>query len=119
MIKIVHISLAVISFTGFISRAVLSEIRPRILACKAVKIAPHVIDTLLLISGILMIIQGHWLNGQHDWIIAKLAGLFAYIGFGAIALRRRGVIKWLAFAGAVACYAYIGSVAVTKQPRIF
>ena len=116
MLKIFHLSFAFIALFGFIGRMILSETHPRILKQKALKIAPHVIDTLLLVSGIALVFEGHWLSGNYGWIIAKMTGLFAYIGFGVIAMRQRGKIRWLAFAGAIACFAYIGSVAVTKQP---
>lgn len=116
MIKIFHLSFAFITLFGFIGRVILSETHPRILKQKALKIAPHVIDTLLLVSGIMLIFQGHWLSGEYGWIIAKFAGLFGYIGFGVIAMRSQGKTKWLAFTGAIACFIYIGSVALTKQP---
>lgn len=119
MIKIFHISLAFVAIGGFIGRVILSEIHPQILRHTALKIVPHAIDTLLLISGIALVFQGHWLADQYGWIIAKLAVLFGYIGFGVIAMRRQGRMKWLAFVGAIACFAYIGSVAVTKQPWWF
>lgn len=101
---------------SFVGRIILSETCPKLLERKVLKIAPHVIDTLLLVTGITLVFQGNWLSGQYDWIIAKFAALFGYIGFGVVAMRHRGMVKWLAFAGAIACFIYIGDVAVTKQP---
>ncbi|MGZ8195523.1 MAG: SirB2 family protein [Methylosarcina sp.] len=119
MMKILHLSFVILAVSGFIVRVILSETHPRILKLKTVKIAPHVIDTLLLISGLILVFQGNWLSMRYGWIIAKLAGLFGYIGFGVIAMRQRGLMKWLALAAALACLAYIGRVAVTKQIGFF
>jgi uncharacterized membrane protein SirB2 len=55
---------------------------------------------------------------QHAWLLAKFAGLFAYIGFGMVAMRfgRSREIRIVAFIGAVAVFAYIVGVALTKSP---
>ncbi|MGZ8903671.1 MAG: SirB2 family protein [Methylobacter sp.] len=119
MIKIFHLTFVLISIFSFTGRIILSEIQPEILKRKALKIAPHIIDTLLLISGLILAIQGQWSSGEHGWIIGKLFGLVAYIGLGVAAMRNRGTVRWLAFAGAIACFAYIGIVAVTKDALFF
>lgn len=115
MIKILHLSFVFLSVSGFIVRVILAETHPHILKLKTIRIAPHVIDTFLLISGLILVFQGNWLVRSYAWIIAKFAGLFGYIGLGVIAMHQRGPMKWLAFAGALICLAYIGKVAVTKQ----
>lgn len=119
MLKILHLSLVLLAVSGFIVRVILSETHPHRLKHKTARILPHIIDTLLLISGLVLVFHGHWLSRPYGWLIAKLIGLFGYIGFGAITMRRRGPVKWLAFAGALGCLAYIGQVAVTKQIGIF
>jgi uncharacterized membrane protein SirB2 len=119
MIKILHLSFVLLSVSGFIVRVILTKTHPRLLKLKTARTVPHVIDTLLLISGLVLVFQGNWLSRPYGWIIAKLAGLFGYIGFGMIAMRQRGPIKWLAFAGALGCLIYISRVAVTKQIGLF
>lgn len=119
MTKFIHLSFVLLVLFSFIGRIVLSEVRPELLKRKAIKIAPHVIDTLLLVSGIVLVFDGGWLSGDFSWIIAKIIALFAYIGFGMIAMKQQGKIRWLAFAGAIACFAYIGSVAVAKHAWFF
>ena len=86
---------------------------------KALKIAPHVIDTCLLLSGMALVIQGHWLSAEYGWIVAKIIALCGYIGLGVGVMHNRGSKRWLAFAGAMACFAYIGIVAVSKNPTFF
>jgi len=97
----------------------LSETHPVILKQKALKIAPHVIDTLLLLSGITLVFQGGWLSTEYGWIIAKIVALLGYIGLGVVVMRNRGTVRWLAFVGAMACFVYIGIVAVTKNAFFF
>jgi uncharacterized membrane protein SirB2 len=88
---------------------------------KFVRIAPHVVDTLLLASAIwltLILRQYPFVNG---WLTAKVIGLVAYIALGAIALRRgrtKGV-RVAAFVAASMTALYIVSVALTHDPRGF
>jgi uncharacterized membrane protein SirB2 len=82
------------------------------------RVLPHVVDTLLLGSALSMA----WLSGQYPfvqgWLTAKLCGLLAYIGFGAMALKRAPTraarLRYLALA--VLAYAYIVGVALTRNP---
>ena len=119
MLKIFHLTFIMLSLFSFIGRVLLSETRPEILKQKALKIAPHVIDTLLLVSGIALVIQGQWLSAEYGWIVAKIIALLGYIALGVVVMRNRGTERWLAFAGAMACFAYIGIVAVSKNAAFF
>jgi uncharacterized membrane protein SirB2 len=55
------------------------------------------------------------------WIAAKIAGLLVYIGIGMIALRfgRTKAVRGGAWLAAMLTFAYIVSVAITKDPRGF
>lgn len=119
MIKIIHLTFILLSISSFIGRVILSETHPSILKQKALKIAPHVIDTFLLLSGITLVFQGGWLSSDFGWIIAKIVALIGYISLGVIVMRKRGAIRWLTFLGAIACFIYIGIVAVTKNAFFF
>ncbi len=119
MIKIFHLTFILLSISSFVGRIILSETHPAILKQKALKIAPHVIDTLLLVSGITLVFQGGWLATEYGWIIAKIIALLGYIGLGVVAMHNRGTVRWAAFVGAMACFAYIGIVAVTKNAFFF
>jgi uncharacterized membrane protein SirB2 len=119
MIKDFHLTFVLLSIFSFVGRVILSETHPAILKQKALKIVPHVIDTLLLVSGIALVFQGAWLATDYGWIIAKLVALFGYIGLGVVVMRNRGTVRWLAFVGAMVCFVYIGITAVTKNPLFF
>jgi len=81
-----------------------------------VRTVPHIVDTLLLASALTMAV---WI-GQYPfvqgWLTAKFVALVLYVGLGTVALRM-GKTKAVraAFFGALAVFAYIVSVAVTKQ----
>ena len=114
MIKI-HMLFILLSVGSFIARIMLAEFKPDILSIKVVKIAPHVIDTVLLLSGISLVFMGNWMAGEYGWIITKLIMLLAYVGFGVMAMRNTGIKRWIGFVLALACFGYIISVAVTKH----
>ena len=68
----IHIIFVLLSFISFVARVALSEFKPEILTAKIFKIAPHVIDTLLLLSGITLVFNGNWIaSGNYGWIISK------------------------------------------------
>ena len=119
MIKIFHLTFILLSIFSFVGRVILSETHPAILKRKVFKITHHVIDTLLLVSGISLVFQGGWLSTEYGWIIAKIVALMGYIGLGVVVMRNRGTVRWLAFVGAMACFVYIGIVAVTKNAFFF
>ena len=119
MIKYIHMLLVVLSFAGFAGRVIVAEINPHVFKQKWIRILPHVIDTLLLLSGIALVFIGSWFSADYGWIIAKFIALLFYIGLGMLAIRSQGKIRWLAFTGAVLCFLYIARVAVSKQPWFF
>lgn len=83
-----------------------------------VRIAPHVVDTLLLVSAIGLAVQLRLSPVQHTWLLAKIVALLLYIGLGVVALRRgrNRLVRALAWVAALATYLYIVAVAVTKSP---
>ena len=119
MIKYIHMLLVVLSFAGFAGRVIVAEINPHVFKQKWIRILPHVIDTLLLLSGIALVFIGSWFSADYGWIIAKFIALLFYIGLGMLAIRSQGKIRWLAFTGAILCFLYIARVAVSKLPWFF
>jgi uncharacterized membrane protein SirB2 len=115
MLKSLHMLFIALSLGSFVGRVLLSEFKPEVLQNRLSKIAPHVIDTLLLLSGVTLILTGGWLEGEFGWIISKFLVLLGYIGLGVICMHNRGLKRWLAFAGALACFVYIFVIAITKH----
>jgi uncharacterized membrane protein SirB2 len=86
-----------------------------------VRIVPHVVDTLLLASAAALAIWSGQYPFKDTWLTAKLVALIFYVVLGTIALKRGKTkpIRVAAFFAAVLAFAYIGSVAITKQPLPF
>ena len=117
-LKYLHVTCVVLSGFGFCLRGWwMARQSPR-LQQRLTRVLPHVVDTLLLGSALSMT----WLSGQYPfvqgWLTAKLCGLLAYIGFGAMALKRAPTraarLRYLALA--VLAYAYIVGVALSRNP---
>lgn len=89
---------------------------------RALRVIPHVIDTLLLASGLtlaFLVQQYPFVNSA--WLSAKVLGLGVYIALGVLVFRgaegRLG--RALTGVAALLVFAYIVSVAVSKQPAGF
>lgn len=119
-LKHLHITFAALSGLLFLVRGIwMLRASPR-LQQPWVKIVPHVADTLLLASAIGLAVWSHQYPGQMPWLTAKVVALVAYIVLGAVALKRGRTkgIRTTAFVGALACFAYIVAVALTKNPLV-
>lgn len=119
LLKWAHVSAVVLSGLGFVLRYAFA--RPESAAARTVlvRIAPHVVDAILLATaiGLAWMLKANPLG--IPWLGAKLVGLALYILLGTIALKRGRTarVRVGAFIAAIACYAYIVSVALTKDPR--
>ncbi|HMY91216.1 MAG TPA: SirB2 family protein, partial [Nitrosomonas sp.] len=86
-----------------------------------VKILPHVNDTVLLLSAIMLAITIQQNPLENSWLTAKVIGLLTYILLGMVALRfgktrRTKITAWIM---ALMVFGYIVLVALTKNPTIF
>lgn len=116
-LKFVHVSCAMLTISGFLLRGYWMMSGSGWSHHRVTKIAPHVIDTLFLAAGIALVFEMHIQVMQHGWLLAKFAGLIAYIVLGLFALRlgRTPESKAIAFVAAVCLYAYIVGVALSKS----
>jgi len=117
-IKNVHMSLAILSLLGFVVRGWWSMRGSSILQRRWVKITPHIVDTLLLTTAILLMIILKQHPGNQGWILAKVIALVFYIGFGTLAIKRAPTpaSKALFFGLAIATFGYILGVAIAHHP---
>ena len=114
----VHVTAAALSISFFVVRGVWMVLESPLLQRRAVRILPHVIDTILLAAAIgLTVVIGQYpfVNG---WLTAKLLALIAYIALGMFALRRGKTKRQrvLALVAAVVVFGYIVSVAIAHSP---
>ena len=116
-LKLAHVFLAILTITGFVSRGVLMMTDSSWLEARFVRIAPHVVDTLFLATGIAMLVATSLNPLLAPWLLAKFAGLVAYVVLGMLALRRAPTpaARLIAFLAAVAVFAWIAGVARSKS----
>lgn len=119
-LKHLHVTCVVLSGLGFSLRGVWMLTGSALGQHRLTRIVPHVVDSLLLGSALSMA----WMSGQYPfvngWLTAKFCGLLAYILFGMMALKRgrTKAIRGRYFGLALLAYAYIVSVALTRNPAI-
>jgi uncharacterized membrane protein SirB2 len=120
-LKNLHILCAVISIVGFVIRGALRIANSTVLQKKWIRIAPHIVDTVLLLSAIGLTFNIHQYPITTPWLTAKLIGLFVYIGLGVVTLRvaKTQPTRILAYLFAIITFAYIGTVAFAKSPLLF
>jgi len=115
-IKIVHMTCAMLSILGFLGRGILKINESPIVEKKLVKVLPHVIDTVLLVSAIALVVMSGQYPWVAPWVSAKVLGLIVYIGLGVVVMRtaKTRQTRIIAFALALVTAAYILMVASTK-----
>jgi uncharacterized membrane protein SirB2 len=118
VLKLIHVGSVIVSYAFFFLRGVWLMQDSEKLRQRWVKILPHIVDTILLTSAIIlaMTIQQNPLD--HSWLTAKVAGLILYIGLGMIAIRfgKTRRTKIMAWTAAQCVFIYIVLVALTKSP---
>jgi uncharacterized membrane protein SirB2 len=120
-LKIVHQTAVVLSVAGFFARGIGALAGGAWVRGRVAKTLPHVVDTVLLVSalGLAWLLRANPL--ATPWLAAKIAGLLLYIGLGLVALKptRPRPLRAAAWVAALAVFAWIVSVALTKQPAGF
>ena len=114
-IKHLHVTAVTLSIILFVIRAYWSVTGSALLQNRLVRILPHVIDTVLLTCGVIL---AAIIVPQQPWILTKIVLLIAYIGVGTYAIKRGRTprARLIAAVCAVAIFAYIVGVALSKSP---
>ncbi|MCZ7836677.1 SirB2 family protein [Atlantibacter hermannii] len=122
-LKHVHILTAFLSVSLFILRYWWQYRGSAMSTKRWVRIVPHVNDTLLLATGVALVMLTHFypFTPQGAWLTEKLFGVIIYIVLGFIALGKRPrsqQVRWIAFLlGLVVIYIVI-KLATTKIPLL-
>lgn len=121
MFKHLHLTAVALSIALFVMRFIWLQRQSPMMQKKWVKVVPHVIDTVLLLSALslcVILVQYPFVNA---WLTAKVLGVVCYILMGLWALKwaRNNAMRWAGFAGALCWLAFTAKVAVTKQPILF
>ncbi len=118
-LKHLHLTCVLLSGTGFVLRGFWMMTDSPLLLRRVVRVAPHVIDTVLLGSAISLALLSAQYPFHEDWLTAKFFGLLAYILCGTVALKR-GRTKGqraIFFVLALVAFFFIVSVALARHPR--
>ena len=117
-LKHLHVTCVVLSGLGFALRGWWMLNDSPWLKARLAKVVPHVVDTVLLGSALVMAWQSAQYPFVQGWLTAKFFGLLAYIVCGTMALKRARTKgrRVLFLVLALLAYAYIVSVALTRNP---
>lgn len=118
---IIHVTTALLSISGFIFRGILRFSGSDLVNRKWLKITPHIIDTVLIISAIMLFTRSGLDLMTTPWLQAKIVALIVYIALGLVAFRfaKTTPVRLLAWLAAILVFGYILSVAVSKNPLGF
>ena len=117
LLKLGHVSCVVISGSLFIYRYFRLSTRPDKPLAKALKVVPHINDTILLGCAIGMLFIIGINPFTTPWLFGKILALIAYILIGAVCLRSPPGSKQqtVSFVAAISVFAYILLVGLSKQ----
>jgi uncharacterized membrane protein SirB2 len=119
-IKHLHITCAALSGSFFLLRGLWMLTDSPLLQQRWVRVVPHIVDTLLLATALVLVFWSGQYPFVQPWLTAKVLALVAYIVLGAVALKRgrtKGV-RTVALVAALAILAYIVAVALTRAASI-
>jgi uncharacterized membrane protein SirB2 len=117
-LRSLHIACAVLTISLFALRGILMLAESPLLAHRALRWTPIVVDTVLLSTALMLMDIIHQYPFRTPWLTAKIGLLVAYMVLGSIALRygRTKRIRVAAFLAALATVGFLVTVARTHQP---
>ena len=116
-VKHIHLTCIALSVLLFIMRFIWTMTQSSMLQKKWVKITPHIVDTLLILSAATLCVLISQYPFVTPWVTEKLVGLFMYVFMVALALKmaRTNFMRVIGFIGALSWIAFTALVAISKQ----
>ena len=117
-IKSIHVGSVAASYVLFVLRGVWMLRGSAVLRERWVRVVPHAVDTVLLVSAVTIAVMSRQYPFDAPWLTAKVLALFAYVGLGSAALTRGPTtsIRLTAWLAAQCVFLYIVAVALTRDP---
>jgi uncharacterized membrane protein SirB2 len=117
-LRTLHITCVVVSIALFVIRHALTLWGVNWRRSRAMRIMPHIVDSLLLLSAVLLAITIEQYPFVHGWVTVKVIALVTYIVLGMQALKpnRSLAVRRIAFMAAVIVFGFIVTVARTHSP---
>lgn len=105
-IKHSHLMFVVLSLVLFNLQFWLKVKNPNVKLVLPLRIVPHINNTLLLLTGILLIVMASWSPFANAWLGVKLLVVVAYIGLGVVAQKSqpRSRKSWVFYALAMLAF---------------
>jgi len=120
ILKHSHLLIISIAFIVFFVRGILMMRNSPTASHKVFKVLPHILYTLLLVTGIWLAVILHFSPMQQPWLLAKIIALVIYVVLGVLTFKHPNLatrkILWLLN---LTVFAYIVSVAISKNPLGF
>lgn len=116
--KHIHMGAVLASGGFFLLRGLWMMQESSLLNSKFARVLPHIIDTVLLLSAIVLVV---YLGGVPAWVQVKIVALFVYVFLGVLAFRVADGYgaRVLSFFLALLVFAFIISVAMSHHPEGF
>lgn len=119
LLKTIHVTTVTLSLGGFVLRGIGVIAGAAWARGRLARTAPHVNDTVLLVSAISLAWALRLNPLEQPWLAAKLLALPVYVVLGAIALRSTSTGRTVAaLVAAIAVFTYIVGVATSKSPSL-
>lgn len=114
----IHITCAILTISLFVFRGGLMLADSRWLQSWVLKTLPHVIDTVLLTTALILTTVIHQYPFSTGWLTTKVFLLIAYIVLGHYAIKRgrTKAVRATAFVAALLVLAFLVSVARAHHP---
>ncbi|MDD2701537.1 MAG: SirB2 family protein [Sideroxydans sp.] len=118
LLKTIHVTAVITSIALFFLRGLWLLLGSDIMQQRWVRIAPHSVDTVLLLSAIALAWQLGYSPFNSPWLATKIVALLLYIALGMLAFKfaRTSAQRLTAWLAALLVFAYIAAVAVTHDP---
>jgi len=87
VVKLIHVTCAILTGLSFSLRGIWMIMESPLFKAKLTRVFPHVIDTCLLVSAVILAFYYQLNPLLHSWLLAKIVLLLLYIFSGMAAFR--------------------------------
>lgn len=120
ILKHIHLTALAISFFLFFIRGYLMMRESNASKHRVFLIAPHIVNLLLIGTGIALAVVMHFNPASQPWLAVKLVALALYIALGILTFKHPVLkIRKILWLFALIVFAFIVSIAQSKNPLGF
>lgn len=120
ILKHTHLTALAVSFLLFFARGILMMRESSNASNKLFLITPHIINFILIASGIWLAVTLHLTPSTQPWLVAKLIALVVYIALGIATFKHpKLLVRKILWIAALVVFAFIVSIAKSKNPLGF